>query len=527
HLFLYVASPQNDPMVTPSLTTLLNNIVIIQSNTTIRHDGRVQSYCGLRVRDIDVLCSGPVHLRTSKKPLRKVALTAADMLPYYPHLEEHCKCTTPSQIDDIIFAELPSPIHDPAGYQVVIEYMLHGPCGKDSRYAPCINDGKCSKHFPKSFLEETVLDEDGYPNYRRRDNKVTVVKGKFTYDNKHVVPHNRYLLLKYNAHINVEWCNRSNAIKYLFKYLNKGPDRATIIVEENIRSGTSLAPKQHEKQKQWKPMKQRKCIGKIVYSSPTSGERYYLIMLLNVVKGIEGFPQLVTVNNRLCATFKETCFAHGLLNDDKEWSLAIFEASQWALAPQLRDKFVIMMLFYDVSKPHKLWEDNWNALSKDIVHKKRKVFKYPDLQLTDEKIWNYLASSGIASLLLPGGRTAHSRFVIPLDLMENSTCVIPKSKRPDIVQACKNRSELWKCCKVFTLTRSMRVNEYLPNGDLDTSKQEFNIWVLAVGDGNMPANKDGEDKPTWIDIPEKFLITSWNSLIQRIIDETYLDFTTR
>ncbi|GKB81200.1 hypothetical protein Tco_0948095 [Tanacetum coccineum] len=46
-------------MVTPSLSTMLNNYVLIQSNTTIRHDGRVQSYCGLSVKDIDVLCSGP------------------------------------------------------------------------------------------------------------------------------------------------------------------------------------------------------------------------------------------------------------------------------------------------------------------------------------------------------------------------------------------------------------------------------------------------------------------------------------
>ncbi|GKE93188.1 hypothetical protein Tco_1574283, partial [Tanacetum coccineum] len=127
--------------------------------------------------------------------------------------------------------ELPSPIDDPKGYKVVTDYMLYGPCGKDARYAACMIDGKCSKHFPKAFLPKTFLDEEGYPHYRRRDNKVTVKKEKFTYDNKHVVPHNRYLLLKYNAHINVEWCNRSKAIKYLFKYLNKGPDKATIVIE--------------------------------------------------------------------------------------------------------------------------------------------------------------------------------------------------------------------------------------------------------------------------------------------------------
>ncbi|XP_031127681.1 uncharacterized protein LOC116029778 [Ipomoea triloba] len=35
-----------------------------------------------------------------------------------------------------------------------------------------------------------------------------------------------------------------------------------------------------------------------------------------------------------------------------------------------------------------------------------------------------VASSGIASLLLPGGRTTHSRFAIPLSLNEDSTCNI-------------------------------------------------------------------------------------------------------
>jgi hypothetical protein len=35
-----------------------------------------------------------------------------------------------------------------------------------------------------------------------------------------------------------------------------------------------------------------------------------------------------------------------------------------------------------------------------------------------------VASSGIASLLLPGGRTAHSRFKIPFNLHEGSTCSI-------------------------------------------------------------------------------------------------------
>ena len=35
-----------------------------------------------------------------------------------------------------------------------------------------------------------------------------------------------------------------------------------------------------------------------------------------------------------------------------------------------------------------------------------------------------VASSGIASLLLPGGQTAHSKFAIPVPATENSTCNI-------------------------------------------------------------------------------------------------------
>ncbi|KIK22848.1 hypothetical protein PISMIDRAFT_44816, partial [Pisolithus microcarpus 441] len=37
-----------------------------------------------------------------------------------------------------------------------------------------------------------------------------------------------------------------------------------------------------------------------------------------------------------------------------------------------------------------------------------------------------VASTGIASLLLPGGRTAHSRFKIPIPIHEQSVCNIKK-----------------------------------------------------------------------------------------------------
>ncbi len=44
-------------------------------------------------------------------------------------------------------------------------------------------------------------------------------------DNRRVVPHNPYLLLKYQCHINVEVVASIAAIKYVYKYVFKGPDR--------------------------------------------------------------------------------------------------------------------------------------------------------------------------------------------------------------------------------------------------------------------------------------------------------------
>lgn len=54
-----------------------------------------------------------------------------------------------------------------------------------------------------------------------------------------------------------------------------------------------------------------------------------------------------------------------------------------------------------------------------------------------EKIVLCAASSGISALLLPGGRTAHSMFKIPIDgLTDESTCAIPKeSQRAALIRA--------------------------------------------------------------------------------------------
>ena len=46
------------------------------------------------------------------------------------------------------------------------------------------------------------------------------------------MPYNPYLLRLFNCHINVEACGSIKAVKYLFKYINKSHDRASVAMRE-------------------------------------------------------------------------------------------------------------------------------------------------------------------------------------------------------------------------------------------------------------------------------------------------------
>ena len=192
-----------------------------------------------------------------------------------------------------------------------------------------------------------------------------------------------------------------------------------------------------------------------------------------------------------------------------------------------------------------------------------------------------VASSGIAATLLPSGRTAHSRFAIPIQISESSICsisrnsslaelliatkliiwdeapmvqrfcieafdrtlrdimhcdrpfggkcvvmggdfrqilpVIPRGSRAHIIDACINSSFLWDHCKVYTLNQNM----CLTLGSHNVEHEDlisFSKWILAVGDGEIGDSIDGINE---IDIPSELLIQHSGDAISAIVQSTY------
>ena len=133
-------------------------------------------------------------------------------------LAEQDKPHTAAQVDSIVSAKLPDATMYPAARAVVERQMIHDACAHN-RQARCMENGRCSKGYPKQYSDETLVNEDGYPTYQRPRNGDFVMKNNMRMTNMWVVPHNLYLCAKYNAHINVEICSSIHSIKYVYKYV--------------------------------------------------------------------------------------------------------------------------------------------------------------------------------------------------------------------------------------------------------------------------------------------------------------------
>ncbi|XP_074298852.1 uncharacterized protein LOC141629809 [Silene latifolia] len=369
-----------------------------------------------------------------------------------------------ADIDKIISAEIPNPVENPVLHAVVCTHMIHGPGGTAKPRSPCMVGSTCSKHFPKRCTERTTIGEDGYPIYKRSKIGKTIYKDQVALDNGSVVLYNPYLLLKYRAHINVEWCNQSKAIKYLsaceavwrifafnIHYRTPAVERLQFHLlgeqsvvfddedpidevlekssmgvskflswmkinsseEEELQIAKDLLYCQfptkfvwNKDQREWTLRKQNFKIGRLQHVPPTYGELYFMRTMLNHVKGPKSYEDIRRVNGTLYDTYREACYAYGLIGDDKEYIDAIKEASEWASGFYLRNLFATLLLSGTLSMRRRVWEATWSLLADDILHRQRNILQNRGLELTDEELKNYALIDIEASLQLNGSSLA-------------------------------------------------------------------------------------------------------------------------
>ena len=101
-------------------------------------------------------------------------------------LDQHSKLRDSNDIDSIISAEIPNANEDPHLYNIIKSCMMHGPCGIHNPNSTCMDNGVCTKNFPKEFNDETILSVNGYPQYRRRNNGRNVLIRGIQLDNRYV-----------------------------------------------------------------------------------------------------------------------------------------------------------------------------------------------------------------------------------------------------------------------------------------------------------------------------------------------------
>ncbi|XP_054745451.1 uncharacterized protein LOC129249801 [Anastrepha obliqua] len=94
------------------------------------------------------------------------------------------------------------------------------------------------------------------------------------------------------------------------------------------------------------------------------------------------FQYLRTVNDQLCATYRQACQKLNLLENGAHWGTALADASNTARAKQIRTLFAIIWTTCFRTNPKNLWEKYKDYMTEDILHRLRAANRNPDIQFT-------------------------------------------------------------------------------------------------------------------------------------------------
>ena len=136
----------------------------------------------------------------------------------------------------------------------------------------------------------------------------------------------------------------------------------------------------------WTSRQKGFAIGRMYYAHPTSGERFYLRLLLTCVRGAKNWEDLYSFEGTEYPSFKEACIARGLLEDDQEWFQCLEEARHMQTGAQLRQLFVTIIRDCTPADPRALWDTFWPHICDDLRYQLRRHANIPeasDVQVQD------------------------------------------------------------------------------------------------------------------------------------------------
>jgi hypothetical protein len=124
-------------------------------------------------------------------------------------------------------------------------------------------------------------------------------------------------------------------------------------------------------------------IGQIVYANPAEGERYFLRVLLNHVRGATSYEDLRTVASVTYSTFREACEKRGLIETDKSIDDYLTEATSFQMSCALRRLFAVILVFCEATNIRGLWDKYKDALSEDFRRDNNNTSKVEQMVLRD------------------------------------------------------------------------------------------------------------------------------------------------
>ncbi|KAK4395913.1 hypothetical protein Sango_1745600 [Sesamum angolense] len=289
---------------------------------------------------------------------------------------------------------IPDKDDEPMLYEAVMRHMIHGPCREMNVNAPCMNNWTCKKNYPKSFAPYTIQGSDSYPIYQRRDD-------------------GRSIALDRNFDVVVDNVNFPNTIDGCqWKRFGKKEDPNRKLLQNNVHYPT---------------FKQ-------------AAEKCSLLEEDDSIRQCLIEARAIRMPSALKRSLKEFDLPQ-IVEDYQDLN---------SMSGLIEDELTIPIPLDDLNAVSKLNLGQlhaFNIIKHVIMRKKsvtffidgpggtRKTFLYRVLLASFRNVGFIMvatATSGIAVIQLPGGRTAHSKLKIPIKLDSSSRCNF--SKQSEVCQ---------------------------------------------------------------------------------------------